>query len=770
MTELQRGLLSPSHLVGPAACVLLLTAALGPIARAALAQDVAPLPPVCTPLQEGVWKQIATHQLGLASRDATADRRYIGPIANFKKGAGFRRGQLGGRNWFPVDVVKRTLCGHLERFEMFHTKFTDHEADFHQFIKAFDAYGYLSSDVEPIATKPRKTYGEITLPAAIWDNPPWFTLPREHTGIGGAVVKDRDLDGSPVCIYGPWVFEDFHGNQPEIHPAQQMWWRVHEKDEIRWLVAQDVSNRFHREIYYCDVAGEATEENCDRTRPSDFVAWAPPSLSGEALVAYDLDAKAPESRHLTVFLEKSDKPGPGGPTVQDTRRFPVPGGLSELTVVHPPNADPAARPAPNATELSAAFQTKDECVTASRDRILGYVTVRVVLNRDRAQDGFAQVGVRGRPRRTDWPGPGGSVSPATSPLIEIPENALLYRDGQLFVKWQPPGETSSSVLRLTTSVGEAQISRSGTVFELPLLGTPDPLTAKLDDQEFRFPKVRLEANFKSFYRRRPQDNSIRTDLRVTYGSTRDMGGEQLAERLNGRLVNNGWTTAAQVHQLNEDFYSVFGNRESGGRCFRVELSAVVTPEGGADLVVPAEQGNCTGPVPTGGPAVRVCAMDQDQGCHWFLNDEIVDVQVRARNEFRGLVRLNATVTDPFGTSSAQTARRISFPMGQQSTLDRLIADAAATAGLQSEAELRRLGDLARSGPGSAYDELDLGTGLCGARHRRARLIILFAKYVAFDGGGDADYNRLQALATQLRNTPDDDDACRNALPGRSGAR
>ena len=744
---------------------LLAALVVGVAARAGVAQEVASPPPPCTPLQEAVWTRIATDQLGLSVRDATADRRYTGPLANFKKGAGLRRGQLGGRNWFPADVVKRTLCGHLDTFELFYTPVSDHEADFHPFIRPFPAYRYLTDDLRPItAADSLPTYGEITLPGGVWSNPPWFTLPRDRSFSSRVVSASADpggLEGSPFCIYGPWVFEDFHANQPEIHPSQQMWWRVPGRDEVRWLVAQDVSNRFHRELYYCDVEGDASEQHCDETRPAGFVAWAPPSISGEALVAYELDAAAPQSQNLNVFLERSDGSGPGDPAVLDTRRFAVPGGLSQLTVAHPPNSQQSGD---GVTGMSVVFQTQDECVASAPDRILGYVAVRVVVDRGSAREGFAQVGVRGRPRRTDWPAadPSGSVAPAM-PVVAAESGTLRRAGAVLLGGWRPGG--TEEVLTLSGPAGAEEVRRRDSAFDLPFLGRPGPLEAQLGARKFKVPQVRLEANFKGFYRWRMGEPSVRTDLRVAYGSTREMGGEMLGEQLNETLVETSWRTTADVERNRARFRRVFGD----DGCFEARLSATATLPDGSTVVVPVEEGGCTGRVPETGPPVRVCAMGRDQGCHWFLYDEIVDVQVRARPSFRGTVRLDAVATDPFGNSAA-TARRISFPLTHESSLNRLLEEAAATAGLSSVAELQRLADVTRSGPAAVADALDLGTGLCGARERKARIVLLFAKYVAADGGGADDYNRLQALARELGAVKDAVDPCADATARRARRR
>jgi hypothetical protein len=435
--------------------------------------------------------------------------------------------------------------------------------------------------------------------------------------------------------------------------------------------------------------------------------------------------------------------------------------LSQLTVGHPPNTQQSGD---GVTGMSVVFQTRDECVASTPDRILGYVAVRVVVNRGSAREGYAQVGLRGRPRRTDWPKPQPAGQATFTPFVGVEKASLRRSGGVLFGGWRPGG--TEDLLTLSGPAGTEQIRRRDGAFDVPFLGRPGPLEAQLGGRKFKVPQVRLEANFKGFYRWRMGEPSVRTDLRVAYGSTREMGGELLGEQLNETLVDTSWMREADVARNRARFRRVFGD----DGCFQARLSATATPSEGGAIDVPVEEGNCTGSVPATGPPVRVCAMDRDQGCHWFLFDEIVDVQVRARPGFRGTVRLDAVATDPFGTASAATARRISFPLTQESSLNRLLEEAAAAADLPSVAELHRLADLSRSGPAAAADALDLGTGICGARERKARIVLLFARYVAADGGGSDDYNRVQALARELGAMEDAVDPCSDALARRARRR
>ena len=75
---------------------------------------------------------------------------------------------------------------------------------------------------------------------------PWFSISVDHNHCEqGAFLKKKDTLG----VYGYPVIDDIHGNNPEIHPAQQIWFRnkdrSSEEKSFYWLMfLQDASNRF----------------------------------------------------------------------------------------------------------------------------------------------------------------------------------------------------------------------------------------------------------------------------------------------------------------------------------------------------------------------------------------------------------------------------------------------------------------------------------------------------------------------------------------------
>ena len=165
-------------------------------------------------------------------------------------------------DWFPLDGSKHALCGNLNHFSVYDGRpWNAHERDWNAHIVPTATYMPLYDRAKPFATAPDissswKLCGddpcieaEITPHDALFYNM-WFPL------------EDSDhspLKGQIVCVYGPWVREYLHGNKPEIHPAEVLWWReTHDPPnvvpaangvsidaaEVRFLHVMDESERF----------------------------------------------------------------------------------------------------------------------------------------------------------------------------------------------------------------------------------------------------------------------------------------------------------------------------------------------------------------------------------------------------------------------------------------------------------------------------------------------------------------------------------------------
>ena len=87
-------------------------------------------------------------------------------------------------------------------------------------------------------------WSEIDPDHNFYEQNDWFKITSDHCEEGEYLHKQDTLG-----VYGPFVTDDNHGDNPEIHPAQQFWFRNKVKskpgDNFYWLAfIQDASQRF----------------------------------------------------------------------------------------------------------------------------------------------------------------------------------------------------------------------------------------------------------------------------------------------------------------------------------------------------------------------------------------------------------------------------------------------------------------------------------------------------------------------------------------------
>ena len=95
----------------------------------------------------------------------------------------------------------------------------------------------------------------------------WFVMTnnKDHCSAGKYIDKQ-----DTICVYGPFVQDDEHGDQPEIHPAQQFWFRNNQEqagpsEHFLLFFLQDASRRFEE--------------------------WVAPPLYGQYLIAFRVKPK-----------------------------------------------------------------------------------------------------------------------------------------------------------------------------------------------------------------------------------------------------------------------------------------------------------------------------------------------------------------------------------------------------------------------------------------------------------------------------------------------
>jgi hypothetical protein len=206
--------------------------------------------------------------MGVAARDPVGHR--IGSYAA-------KRGVL-GQNWYPADIFKHTLCGTFHHFNFFDP--WGDEADWNNFFLPSPRFAFLRDDILAFADSEdvHKCDGIACMEAEItpdehFYNNPWFP----------ADAGSSAWEGSPMCTYGAWVWEEAHGNRPEIHPSELYWWREPWPQSwggghVVWMMLlQDDSNRFDRADNYGGPS----------TMPSWWRPWSKNPRTGKFKIAFD---------------------------------------------------------------------------------------------------------------------------------------------------------------------------------------------------------------------------------------------------------------------------------------------------------------------------------------------------------------------------------------------------------------------------------------------------------------------------------------------------
>ncbi len=236
--------------------------------------------PVCSSRQLEEWEFAQNSSLGVKARDPVAHK--IGKPPAIKRFWGLN---LLGKNWYPVDVYKRTLCGELHHFKFYNGPGA--ENDWNNFFIPTADFAFLLEDLVGFA-KPKDVKdcrgeddcleAEITPDEKFFANP-WFSQSGQSA-----------LVGSDVCTYGPWVYEEAHGNRPEIHPSELYWWKDRDRAATYLMLLQDDSDRFDRNKDFSLKGPPA-----DWWRP-----WSQAPRTGEFSLAFRVPTGATSPRRFTI--------------------------------------------------------------------------------------------------------------------------------------------------------------------------------------------------------------------------------------------------------------------------------------------------------------------------------------------------------------------------------------------------------------------------------------------------------------------------------------
>jgi hypothetical protein len=251
----------------PATLVAAIALLVAPAAQAQEPHDFTlstALCPVCTSSQLAAWSFVNDNQLRIGGRDPVGPWTGSWPAERYYY----------INNWFPQAFSKRTMCGVLDHFNFYDG--AGDEADWNNFTRPDPAFQYVINDVaarygttsewHTDSSGRRLMETEITPDEHFYENP-WFP---KSTG-------ESPLEGRKLCTSGPWVAEKLHDYRPEIHPAEQYWWRSGTSGYL--LLLQEDSNRFDRRDDY-DFDGDPT--------PSWWRPWSRYPRTGTFSLAFRL--------------------------------------------------------------------------------------------------------------------------------------------------------------------------------------------------------------------------------------------------------------------------------------------------------------------------------------------------------------------------------------------------------------------------------------------------------------------------------------------------
>lgn len=209
---------------------------------------------------KGLW-ETAKLQMGIIGNDYRG-REEIGTAA-FERASNNALIPDFFNFWYPQRPAndhrkpfKRTLSGHVIKAGQANIQGTFADFDVNIHIVPYPKYDYLVSTAhKPLFTSIMKLQD---VPYDIKDCPPSFISveaeiaedfwPKGNHTFGRARLTDMALSrvGRGICVYGPWIWDEGHCRQPEIHPAEQLWWSDSSNNRIKsnLNVVCDASRRF----------------------------------------------------------------------------------------------------------------------------------------------------------------------------------------------------------------------------------------------------------------------------------------------------------------------------------------------------------------------------------------------------------------------------------------------------------------------------------------------------------------------------------------------
>lgn len=342
----------------------------------------------CNSSDISVFTEIQTKYQGLKGINPSAPSTF-NLIGNRKfSGAGYPvLNPFLGENWYPIRTEKQHFTGIVSRFGV--SNFGDEsdwnihlipENGFEDFIS--DAIPYRSGKWNTAADGRYTVEAEITPDEHRYGNP-WFT----NSGSKTSLLNKR------ITVYGPFVREEAHGNHPEIHPSEQIWWKQSDNTHIVLLLNDD-SNRFDDRADTVVRNGTTTtvikgDYTARRVTSYAYQPWSPnKKQEAEIWVAFELN---PDLGGLKVDLQTLDahnfyKNIVSADVAQGDRYSISYKGNTVLTVQESAGLDPFT---------SITF--RNVCMNTATGKLQGYIVIHTAVGNGNGDEGFVALQIDQRP-------------------------------------------------------------------------------------------------------------------------------------------------------------------------------------------------------------------------------------------------------------------------------------------------------------------------------------------------------------------------------------
>ncbi len=221
---------------------------------------------------------------------------------------------LGASNinfWFPqkrrseIGHYKQTVAGRLTEVHQANIDdiLPDHDVNID--IAPSSNYYYLlteahSPELTKITSVGLRKSGEL-----VQCPQQFFTLEGEidtrEIAKGKLVALNTGRVGQTICLYGPWIYDAGHCDQPEIHPAEQIWWS-----------SIDLGNTRQ---YYCNVFCDASKRFWWRNQMDDgtkIKPWGAPPIEGTFAIAFEVTLGRPAKIYEVSDLDAFNVAGFAG--------------------------------------------------------------------------------------------------------------------------------------------------------------------------------------------------------------------------------------------------------------------------------------------------------------------------------------------------------------------------------------------------------------------------------------------------------------------------